>query len=290
MSVLLLGSAGQVGREIAELAASQHVPLRACTREHVDLAHPETLRPLFKQEMPSVVINAAAYTAVDKAETDETTAFAVNGHACEVLADLCAAHNVPLVHFSTDYVFDGLLGRAYTEDDVPKPTGIYGHSKLHGERAIASRWERHVILRISWVFGRYGPNFVKTILRLARQRDELKVVNDQWGCPCAARHVAEVALDIAQQLAGGKHFYGTFHYADQPPTTWHGFAEDIVATARELGMPLSAKRVVGIPTRDYPTPARRPAYAVLNSEKLRQVWGIPARDWTECLPEVLQAD
>lgn len=290
MSILLLGGAGQVGREISELAARQSVPLINATRDQVDLRRPEQVGEIVHQSRPTVVINAAAYTAVDKAESDEITAFAVNGHGCEALAEACAELEVPLLHFSTDYVFDGTLGRAYTEDDAPAPTGIYGHSKLHGERAIAARWGRHVILRISWVFGRYGANFVKTMLRLARERDELRVVNDQWGCPCAARHVAEAALDIAQELARGKEYYGTFHYADHPPTTWHGFAETILQTARELGIPLRAQRVAAISTAEYPTAAKRPAYAVLNSEKLRNVWGIAAQNWADCLPEVLQAD
>jgi dTDP-4-dehydrorhamnose reductase len=289
LSILLLGAAGQVGREITELAACQSVPLLNITRQQVDLRNPEQLRKVVQESRPSAVINAAAYTAVDKAESDEMTAFAVNGHACEVLAETCSGLNVPLLHFSTDYVFDGLLGRAYKEEDAPQPTGIYGHSKLHGERAIQARWPRHVILRISWVFGKYGANFVKTILRLAREREELRVVNDQWGCPCAARHVAAASLDIAQDLARGKDYYGVFHYADHPATTWHGFAEKIISTARELDITLMARDVIGIPTTEYPTPAKRPAYAVLDSEKLRNVWGIPARNWSDCLPEVLRA-
>ncbi|MGQ3031182.1 MAG: dTDP-4-dehydrorhamnose reductase, partial [Ferrovibrionaceae bacterium] len=245
---------------------------------------PETATAVVAAMKPGVVVNAAAYTAVDKAESDADQAFLVNRDGPAALARAAAAVGAPLIHVSTDYVFDGTKDGAYTEDDPVAPVSVYGRSKEAGERAVREAAERHVILRTAWVYSPFGNNFVKTMLRLGAEREELRVVADQRGCPTAA---ADIAAAIVR-LAGADHGWGTYHYSGAGPTTWHGFAEAIFAGAAARGAKVPA-RVTAIGTADYPTPAVRPANSVLDCSRIDRVHGIVARNWREALEDCLDA-
>ena len=273
MSVLLLGAGGQLGKELSAKSVI------AYDRAGADVENHDRIATIFEQHKPRIVINASAYTAVDKAEQETEKAFSVNSGACRNLAALCRKHSSKLVHFSTDYVFDGNSSSPYLETDSPAPINVYGRSKLEGELAIAEELSEHVILRVSWLFGPYGNNFAKTMLRLAGDREELRVVADQTGCPCSAFNLSEAAWSIVLKLLDGADGYGTFHYADQPATTWHGFAEKVLECARRNGLPVKASRVVAINTSDFPTPAARPQHSVLDCAKLARVWGIVPAPW-----------
>lgn len=287
MRVLVAGAGGQVGRELVRAAASFDGEIIGLGRAALDVTDAEAARRAVEQHAPDVVINAAAYTAVDRAESEPEAAFAVNCDGAAHCAEACAAAGIPLIHFSTDYVFDGSKSAPYTEDDAPNPLGVYGASKLAGEEAVRDRLDAHVILRTSWVFSAHGHNFVKTMLRLCRERDELRVVADQHGNPTAAADIARTALAIAQRaVAGEAAAWGTFHFAGMPSTTWHGLAEAVVAEARTHGS-VRAERVEPISTSEYPTPARRPADTRLDGERIERDWGIEPPDWREALALVV---
>ncbi|HYE95250.1 MAG TPA: dTDP-4-dehydrorhamnose reductase [Rubricoccaceae bacterium] len=288
MRVLVTGAGGQIGHELVERAPAFGVEATGLGHAALDVADAGAVRRAIGGVEPDVVINAAAYTAVDRAETEPEVAFAINRDGVAALASACAAHGIPLIHFSTDYVFDGTKRTPYTEDDPPNPLGVYGRSKWEGEEAVRAVLDRHVILRTAWVFAGHGHNFVRTMLRLAREREVLRVVADQEGCPTPARGAAEAALTIARQLAEPPARWGTYHVAGTPPTTWHRFAEAIAAEARRHG-PLVATHVEPITTADYPTPAPRPAYAVLDTRRTARAFGLTPPAWREALPEVVAA-
>lgn len=283
-TVLVVGETGQLARELARAAWAPGVELTFAGRDIIDLARPETATAIVAAMKPGVVVNAAAYTAVDKAESDADQAFLVNRDGPAALARAAAAVGAPLIHVSTDYVFDGTKDGAYTEDDPVVPVSVYGRSKEAGERAVREAAERHVILRTAWVYSPFGNNFVKTMLRLGAEREELRVVADQRGCPTAA---ADIAAAIVR-LAGADHGWGTYHYSGAGPTTWHGFAEAIFAGAAARGAKVPA-RVTAIGTADYPTPAVRPANSVLDCSRIDRVHGIVARNWREALEDCLDA-
>ncbi|MBN9524811.1 MAG: dTDP-4-dehydrorhamnose reductase [Alphaproteobacteria bacterium] len=283
-TVLVVGETGQLARELARAAWAPGVELTFAGRDIIDLARPETATAVVAAMKPGVVVNAAAYTAVDKAESDADQAFLVNRDGPAALARAAATVGAPLIHVSTDYVFDGTKDGAYTEDDPVAPVSVYGRSKEAGERAVREAAERHVILRTAWVYSPFGSNFVKTMLRLGAEREELRVVADQRGCPTAA---ADIAAAIVR-LAGADHGWGTYHYSGAGPTTWHGFAEAIFAGAVARGAKVPA-RVTAIGTADYPTPAVRPANSVLDCSRIDRVHGIVARNWREALEDCLDA-
>ena len=283
MKILLTGSAGQLGRELVRSLACLGEVV-ACDRRALDLGDADALRPVLRATKPSVVVNAAGYTAVDRAESEPAAAEAVNGLAPGILAEEAKRCGALLVHYSTDYVFDGAKGAPYTEDDAPAPLSAYGRSKLAGERAIAAVAGRHLILRTGWVFGLHGANFMKTILRLARERDELRVVADQCGAPTWTRHLADAtALLLARRDAAE----GLFHVAAAGEATWHGYAEAIVATAAAAGLIERAPHVLPIATADYPLPARRPADSRLDCRRLARDCGIALPDWRTGLADCL---
>jgi len=231
------------------------------------------------------VINAAAYTQVDRAEADAGQAFAINRDALTLLGAACARRNIPLLHISTDYVFSGDGDGERHEDDAIAPRSVYGASKAAGEQALRAALARHIILRTSWVFSATGNNFVKTMLRLGRERPELGIVDDQHGCPTSARSIAATLLQIADlYLQGAGVAWGTYHYCSQPRTTWFEFAEAIFAQAGGY----ERLRLKRIKTSDYPTPARRPANSVLNCDKLARNFGIGQSNWIEDLRQVLR--
>lgn len=289
MKILLIGNLGQVGREITELAAAKNYTVVGFDLNNLDITKRDQVYATVKQHKDcDALINAAAYTAVDKAEDEPEQAYAINSDGVENLALACREVNMPLLHISTDYVFSGNKKTAYEETDHPDPLSIYGKSKLAGEQILAKTWPRHVTLRISWVFGKYGNNFVKTILKLAKERENLSIVGDQTGCPTAAADVARVLLEIAEQLTQGSEKYGIYHYCEAPVTTWFGFTKQII----ELGKNKYAfqlKTLKQITTAEYPTKAHRPANSELAVQKIKQDYGIERRPWVDYLKEIIAA-
>ena len=291
MKILLLGAGGQVGRELPEAVRSakdKSIDVIGFDRNQLDITQESAITRQIRALQPSLVINAAAYTAVDRAEQEPEKAFAVNRDAPGFIAKACANAGIPLLHISTDYVFDGEKQGAYDEGDAVNPLGIYGQSKWEGEEAIRRNLEQHIIVRTSWVFGVYGKNFVYTMINLARQREELRVVNDQHGCPTPTSAIATTLLDISRQITkGGFNGWGTYHYCGRPPTNWHQFAGAIINAGKEK-FALKVKQINPISTREYPTPAKRPENSVLNCDKIRNVFGVEQPDWNEALRAMLQ--
>jgi dTDP-4-dehydrorhamnose reductase len=290
--VLILGSAGQVGRALQrDLAPLGTVVARA--RPARDITNPDAVRSLFASVQPELVVNAAAYTAVDKAEADPAVAQSVNATAVGVVAEECRKARAFLVHYSTEYVFDGTQSTPYAPDDPPNPLSVYGRTKLAGEQALFQAGGAAVLLRTSWVFGLHGGNFVKTMLRLARERDALRVVADQFGQPTPAELISSVtALLLHRICAEGVPAYAPqrYHLASNRPTSWHGFACTIIERATALGFVLRAtpNRVAAIDTAQYPLPARRPANSRLDVSKLESDFGLQMPDWLPYLNRMLE--
>ncbi|MEP9379784.1 dTDP-4-dehydrorhamnose reductase [Aquabacter sp. CN5-332] len=283
--VLLFGANGQVGRETTALAAERGIELRALDRAAVDITDPVALARAFEGARPDIAINAAAYTAVDKAESEPEAAARVNAMAPGLIAERCEREGVPLIHISTDYVFDGTKVGAYVEADPIAPLGVYGRTKAAGEAAVRAATERHVILRTSWVYGMHGANFLKTMLRLAKERDRLTIVGDQRGCPTATRDIAEALLAVTAAARAGTARFGTYHFAGTGTTTWHGFATEIVReAARHTGR---TPEVAAITTADYPTPAKRPANSQLDSSLFERTFRFRAAPWQARVAEVV---
>ena len=289
MKLLLLGGNGQLGRELRRvLPVLGDVVVGTRDGAEADVAAdfdaPEALPALVQRIAPDVVVNAAAYTAVDCAEGEPDAAFRANAEAPEALAHICARTGALLVHYSTDYVFDGRGRRPYREEDATAPLGVYGASKLAGEQAIRASGARHAILRTAWVYAAHGRNFLHTMLRLAAERDELRVVSDQIGAPTPAAWIAEAT---GQLLRHGLATSGTWHLVAAGETSWHGFAEAIMDEAHVAGLLPRRPRVRPIATVDYPTPARRPAYSVLDTTKLHLDFGNVPPHWRDGLRATL---
>jgi dTDP-4-dehydrorhamnose reductase len=284
--ILVVGAGGQVGRALC----ARHVPgereIVGLARRALDITDLVQVRAAIAARPYRAVINAAAYTAVDKAEGDAAAAYAINRDGPHNLAVATAEHGIPLLHVSTDYVFDGTAADAYREEDATGPTGIYGLSKLAGEAAVRAANPRHVILRTSWVYAPSAGNFVATMLRLAAERPELRVVDDQRGGPTEAAAIADALLAIVERLDRGQP-WGTYHFSGAPATTWHGFAREIIAAGAPR-LP-AVPKVTAIRTADYPTPARRPANSVLDCRKIEAQFGIRQPDWTTGLGAVVEA-
>ena len=280
MRILVIGAQGQVGWELTRRASVLGHDVLAWDVAELDITDAAAVDRELAASGMDVAINAAAYTAVDRAEQEPALAFAVNRDGPAHLAAACARSNIPLLHISTDYVYDGAKIDPYVEDDPTTPLGVYGASKLAGDEAVGRLLPRHLILRVSWVFGIHGHNFVKTILRLAREREELRVVADQYGCPTFAGDIADTLLDLAGRIAeiDARDAWGVYHYCGEPVTTWHGFASAIVELARARES-LPVKTVTAITTTDYPTPAARPVNSVLDCAKLATRFGIRPRPW-----------
>lgn len=275
--ILLFGAGGQLGQELVARATFRSVPLQALTRAETDIADEAAIRGAIARARPSVIVNAAAYTKVDKAESEPDAARRANAIAPALLARAARAADAALVHISTDYVFDGSKTGAYTEADPVSPLGVYGRSKAEGEDAVRAALPRHLIVRTSWVYGAYGHNILKTVLRLAAERDELRFVADQRGCPTSTHDLAEAILGIAPRLAAREPLSGTYHFAGTGATTWHGFVERVVAA--QAAFTGRRPRVIPITTADYPTPARRPANSELASGLFAATFGIRAEPW-----------
>jgi dTDP-4-dehydrorhamnose reductase len=295
VNVLLFGGNGQVGQALLRTLAPLGT-LVATTRsgalpdgspcEVADFDDPASLPGLLDRIGPDVVVNAAAYTAVDRAEGDPDAAWRANAEAPDAIARWCAAAGVPLVHYSTDYVFDGTATRPYREDDPTAPLGVYGASKLAGEQAIRAAGGRHLIFRTAWVYAAHGANFLRTMLRVGADRDVLRVVADQIGTPTPAALIADVSAQILQQRLT---LSGTYHLTATGATSWHGFAEAIFAEAVARGILPRAPRVEAITTAEYPTAARRPAYSCLDVRRLQSDSGLLLPAWQDGLAGVMDA-
>ena len=285
MKILLTGGSGQVGREF--LARADDPDLLAPERESLDLARPESIRPWLDKHRPQIILSVGAYTAVDRAEEEPERAHAVNGEAIVEFARYCADHHAPLIHLSTDYVFDGSKPSPYVESDATAPLGVYGRSKFQGEQA-ARQLAHHLILRISWVFAAHGGNFLRTMLRVGAERDRLGVVSDQFGGPTWAGHVAQALHRLVNRLRAGQPLdWGTWHYGGTPHVSWHAFAEAIFAEAVARGLLPRRPEVEAITTAQYPTRAQRPANSRLDSRRCQEQLDLPAPDWREGLKQVL---
>jgi dTDP-4-dehydrorhamnose reductase len=285
---MLTGANGQVGWELSNRGGQRGFEVLALDRADLDITDPVSVSGEVNRSGVSLVVNAAGYTAVDEAESKPELAFAANRDGPAHLASACGKAGIPLVHISTDYVFDGQKKGAYVETDPVSPLSIYGKSKAAGEVAVRKHLREHFILRTGWVYGVHGHNFVKTMLRLGREKEEVQVVTDQYGCPTYAADLAETILRIATQfLEGGQVHWGTYHYCGKGVTTWNGFAEAIFALANQYTS-LKVKRIEPISTAEYPTPAKRPANSVLDCSLLEKEFGIRSRPWSESLARMIK--
>jgi dTDP-4-dehydrorhamnose reductase len=301
LKILLTGKNGQVGFELARHLAATHHELVSVGSVDCDLSKPAAIRDLIQTVKPDVMINPAAHTAVDRAESEPDLAKAINAHAPEVMANELKKTGGLLVHFSTDYVFDGQKASPYNELDAPNPQSVYGQTKLLGEQAITASGVDHVILRTSWVFGAHGHNFLKTMLRLAAEREELRVVNDQFGAPTSARFLAQTVTHMLGRLgpvrAGNQEakdraaLTGLYHCSCSGRTNWHDYAKFAIELARRNGVKLElpANNLIPIPSSAYPTPAARPSNSVLDNTKLEKTFGIQRPDWQSEVEQVIQA-
>jgi dTDP-4-dehydrorhamnose reductase len=281
MRVAVVGTQGQVARSLAERGAARGIEVVNVGRPALDLLNIDSVEATLTGVAPSLVVNAAAYTAVDQAESDEETAEQINGRAAGRIAEVAQRLGVPVIHLSTDYVFDGTLDRPYRETDPVAPVSAYGRSKLVGEQLVAAAHPDHVILRTAWVYSPFGKNFVKTMLALGATRSEIAVVADQRGCPTSALDIADAVLKIGGRLvaSASPSQRGTFHLVGTGEATWAEFAQTALDHAVEFGR--SPVRVRGITTQEYPTPARRPMNSRLDTSKLSQTFGVKLPDWRE---------
>lgn len=282
MKILVFGHGGQVATALRQQAGSD-CHIEALSRAEADLAEPQACAARVAATNADVVINAAAYTAVDRAEAEEALATAINGAAPGAMAQAAAARAIPFLHLSTDYVFDGSPGRPWDETDPPLPLSAYGRSKLAGERAVQAAGGPHAILRVAWVFGVAGQNFVRTMLRVGATRDRLTVVDDQLGGPTPAAAIAEALITIARRFAAGAGTSGLFHFCGAPVVSWHGFATEIFARVPSDGRPA----VEPIPSAAWPTPAQRPLNSVLDCTRIAQTYGITQPDWRLALDDIV---
>lgn len=283
--IMLLGATGQVGRELQRSLAPLGEVI-SVDRKSVDLVKPDGIYQVIDQVQPTLIVNAAAYTAVDQAETEFEQAKIVNAEAPTLLARAAQQLEATLVHISTDYVFDGRKSSPYSEWDAPNPVNVYGQSKLIGEEGIRQACDHHMILRTAWVYGTYGKsNFVKTMLRLGAERDEVRVVADQIGTPTWSGDLAQAMTQLLFKFSPD--IAGTYHFTNSGVASWYDFAIAIFEEAKHLGFPLKVQRIVPVTTPEYPTPAPRPAYSVLSCQKIAAVLGNHPRHWLQGLRQML---
>ena len=284
MRVLVFGQTGQVARELQRLLPDATY----LGRDRADLSDSASCAAAIAGGTWDAVINAAAWTAVDKAETEEAAATVINGAAPGAMARACAARDIPFLHVSTDYVFDGSGDRAFAVDGPTAPLGAYGRSKLAGEREVQAAGGRWLILRTSWVFSAHGSNFVKTMLRLGAERERLTVIADQHGAPTGAELIADVSAHAIRASLAAPALSGTYHLVADGETSWHGYARFVIETARELGVSLKVEEIAPIATRDYPTAAARPLNSRLDTQRLRSAFGLHLPDWRDGVARMLR--
>ena len=283
MKILITGADGQLGRELINQGQLKGFSVQAPSEDDMDITDLEKIDRCMAFHQPEVVINAAAYTQVDKAESEAALAFAVNTTGSANLARMCAKNKIPLVHISTDYVFDGQKGTSYLETDTISPVGVYGRSKAEGEIEIRSHLKEHIILRTSWLYGIHGHNFAKTMLKLATTKPKIRVVADQYGSPTNAADLAQTILIISDRMQFNNNVdWGTYHYCGQGVISWYNFAEKIVGLAR-LYADVKTTRIEPIATADYPTRALRPTYSALDCSRIQKHFGINPKPWQKSL-------
>ena len=285
--ILLTGITGQVGRELQQTLKSQ-TEVIGVSRQEFDLSQPEQIKQKIAEVKPDIIVNAGAYTAVDKAEDETELAIEINANAPKVMAICAKEIGATLVHISTDYVFNGQNYTPYLETDRTEPLGVYGNSKLQGEEGVRTNCDRHIILRTAWVYGSRGHgNFVKTMLRLGETKQELKVVADQIGSPTWSYDIAGAIALLIERAQSGEAIGGTYHFSDSGVASWYDLAVAVFAEAKQLGFPLKIERVLPITTADYPTKAQRPAYSVLSKGKYTAATGVYPPHWRESLRKML---
>jgi len=284
MVVLVTGANGQVGQSLQFIAPKYpDIQFVFCDSKALDITNLNNIHHVFKQYKPNYCINTAAYTAVDKAESEPEEAHLINVNGAKNLAEICKEFKTVLLHISTDFVFDGTKKTSYTEEDIPNPTGVYGQTKLDGERAIQKIWQKYFIIRTSWVYSQFGNNFMKTMLRLASERDKLSVVNDQIGTPTNAVELAQALMSIITkcqtELVG---VFGIYNFSNEGQCSWYDFAKKIFEI-NNININLQP-----IPTVSYPTPAKRPSYSVLDKTKIKTFFGLKIKDWEVSLEKVYE--
>ncbi len=288
MKIVVIGVNGQLGWELNRQGKQQGLDVVPAYLPDFDITDQPAVENLVTKTSADVIINAAAYTAVDRAESDPQLAFAINRDGPAHLAAACAALGVALIHVSTDYVFDGTQKEPYVESDPISPLGVYGQSKAAGEEAVRKILPAHIMIRTAWLYGVHGNNFVKTMLRLGHEKEIIRVVSDQVGCPTNAADLAQAILLIAARIAEGREIkWGTYHYCGDSATSWHGFAETIFSLARRQAT-LLVKKVEPIATAEFPTPVKRPANSVLNCDLIKNHFGVHTRPWKESLAETIK--
>jgi len=287
--IAIIGSNGQLGWELVRRAERRGYKALVLDLPELDITQPASIKDNLSSKKLSLVINAAAYTAVDRAESEPEQAFAVNRIGAAHMADFCAQALIPLIHVSTDYVFDGSKVGPYFEEDPVAPLGVYGQSKEAGEAEIRRRIQEHLIIRTAWLYGIHGHNFVKTMLRFGKERETLKVVGDQAGCPTCAADLADAILLMTDHILSGKEIsWGTYHYCGGGSITWHGFAKAIFNYAEKYES-FSVREIIPITTDEYPTPVKRPPNSVLDCSKIERNFGIRPRPWEPSLADMIDA-
>lgn len=288
MKVLVLGSKGQLGQALmGQFKKTDDYRVFGVDLPDFDITDKDQVYSVIHRAKPDWVVNASAYTLVDQAESDREKAFKVNRDGPAFLAKACSALGIPLIHLSTDYVFDGTKGEPYSESDPIAPLGVYGMSKAEGEMEVRKNCREHVIVRTSWLYGVHGRNFVKTMAGLAGERETIRVVHDQFGCPTFAGDLADALLTVMTTVrAGGEDVWGTYHCCNKGVTSWYGFACEIIERIRNV-RPLAAREIIPIPGSDYPTPAKRPSYSALDCSFMEETFTIRMKDWKESLGTML---
>jgi dTDP-4-dehydrorhamnose reductase len=290
MKILVTGHKGMLGSDLLPQLVDAGFDVIGLDVDELDITNPDNISRHFEAIQPELVINCAAYTAVDKAESGIDVAFAVNRDGPKNLAQACRTFLIPLIHISTDYVFDGTIAGAYCEDDPINPLGVYGASKWEGEECVRSCLEQHVIIRTSWLYGIKGNNFVKTMIRLSKERDEIKVVSDQHGCPTWTKDLADAIVEIAAQISRDKNRtpWGTYHFCGDGRTTWYDFTRFIIMNKERKESAERTPKITPIETCEYPTPAKRPACSALDCSKITEKFGIKPRRWEDALELMIE--
>ncbi|MBX3709311.1 MAG: dTDP-4-dehydrorhamnose reductase [Gammaproteobacteria bacterium] len=281
--ILLTGGNGQLGLALSHHHLAKEFHVISCTKENLDITKPESIKNAITSFAPDIVINTAAYTAVDQAEKEPEHVMLVNHIGAHHLAVACNQYRVPLIHISTDYIFDGKKTQPYLEDDIPSPINLYGKSKWLGEQAVREQCKQHIILRVSGIFSEHGKNFLKTILRLIEEKNELRVIAEQITCPTYAGHIANLIYSIAKQPLQ----WGTYHYCDRDPVSWHQFAMAIFNEAKKYQV-LQASSIKAVTVTEYPTLATRPMFSTLNCEKIENAYGIKQATWIEAMKNIIE--
>lgn len=289
MKLFVTGANGQLGWEVARVGSLSGHDVLAMTRSQLDITKPDDIMKIFSEFKPEIIVNGSAYTKVDQAETEKDRAYEINRDGAGHLAAVCNTLNIPLIHISTDFVFDGGKNAPYTENDPVNPLNIYGMSKWEGEKKVAAVLERHIIIRTSWLYGVHGNNFVKTMLRLAREKTHLRVVSDQTGCPTCAADLADAIVNIADAVSNDPEpAWGLYHYCGFGETTWYEFASTAIDYARKY-IPVRVEAIEPISTAEYPVAAVRPSYSVLDCQSIRNTFDVDMKPWIDSLKRTIDS-